>query len=137
MTGPPLRRRVQGARCRQPKWGWRSRVTQQLPLRVGSVRPKIWEWQVRNKIMKKKRIVVTGMGLVSCFGTDVDHFYNQLLAGHSGITPIDGFPCQDYPTRFAGVVRNFDCGDYLDKNKRAGSIPSSATRSSPVKKLLR
>lgn len=67
--------------------------------------------------MKKKRVVVTGMGLVSCFGTDVDEFYNQLLAGKSGITPIEEFPCQDFPTRFAGVIRNFDVGDYLDKKQ--------------------
>ena len=67
--------------------------------------------------MKKKRIVVTGMGLVSCFGTDIDHFYQQLLAGRSGVVPIEEFPCQDYPTRFAGVVRNFDTGDYLDKKQ--------------------
>ena len=67
--------------------------------------------------MKKKRVVVTGMGLVSCFGTDVDEFYNQLLAGKSGIVPIEEFPCQDFPTRFAGVVRNFEVGDYLDKKQ--------------------
>lgn len=67
--------------------------------------------------MKKKRIVVTGMGVVSCFGTDVDEFYAQLLAGKSGIVPIEEFPCQDFPTRFAGVIRNFDVGDYLDKKQ--------------------
>jgi 3-oxoacyl-[acyl-carrier-protein] synthase II len=67
--------------------------------------------------MLKKRVVVTGMGVVSCFGTDVDEFYNQLLAGRSGIVPIEEFPCQDFPTRFAGVVRNFEIGDYLDKKQ--------------------
>ncbi len=67
--------------------------------------------------MTKKRIVVTGMGIVSCFGTDVAHFYAQLLAGKSGIIPIDTFPCADYPTRFAGLVRNFDVGDYIDKKQ--------------------
>jgi len=67
--------------------------------------------------MKKKRIVVTGMGLVSCFGTDVDFFYEQLLAGRSGIVPIEEFPCEEYPTRFAGVIRNFDTGDYVDKKQ--------------------
>ncbi len=65
----------------------------------------------------KKRVVVTGMGVVSCFGTDVDHFYNQLLAGKSGITPIQQFPCEEFPTRFAGSVQNFDVGDYLDKKQ--------------------
>ncbi len=67
--------------------------------------------------MAKKRIVITGMGIVSCFGTDVNHFYNQLLAGKSGIVPIQGFDCSQYPTRFAGEIRNFDAGDYMDKKQ--------------------
>lgn len=67
--------------------------------------------------MNKRRVVVTGMGVVSCFGDDVDHFYEQLLAGKSGISNIDNFPCEEYPTRFAGVLRNFDTGDYLDKKQ--------------------
>jgi len=67
--------------------------------------------------MSKKRIVVTGMGVVSCFGTDVDHFYDQLLAGKSGVVPIEGFPCADYPTRFAGEIQNFDVGEYMDKKQ--------------------
>ncbi|MBS1659071.1 MAG: beta-ketoacyl-ACP synthase II [Bacteroidetes bacterium] len=67
--------------------------------------------------MKKKRIVVTGMGVVSCFGNDVDEFYKQLLAGKSGVVPIEEFPCADYPTRFAAAIRNFDAGEYLDKKQ--------------------
>lgn len=67
--------------------------------------------------MAKKRVVITGMGLVSCFGTDVDQFYQQLLAGKSGIVPIQGFPCETFPTRFAGVIRSFDVGPYLDKKQ--------------------
>ncbi len=67
--------------------------------------------------MAKRRIVVTGMGVVSCFGNDVDHFYDQLLAGQSGITSIEAFPCADYPTRFAGCIKNFDVGNYIDKKQ--------------------
>ncbi len=67
--------------------------------------------------MEKKRIVITGMGIVSCFGTDVKHFYDSLLAGKSGITPITAFPCEEYPTRFAGSVQDFEVGDYLDKKQ--------------------
>jgi 3-oxoacyl-[acyl-carrier-protein] synthase II len=66
---------------------------------------------------KKRRVVVTGMGIVSCFGTDVDKFYEALLAGQSGIVPIETFPCAEYPTRFAGVIRDFDTGEYLDKKQ--------------------
>lgn len=67
--------------------------------------------------MQRKRIVVTGMGLVSCFGTDVDEFYRRLLAGESGVTPIENFPCSDYPTRIAGEIRNFDAGEYMEKKQ--------------------
>jgi 3-oxoacyl-[acyl-carrier-protein] synthase II len=68
-------------------------------------------------VSKKRRIVVTGMGVVSCFGTDVDQFYQSLLEGKSGITPITQFPCEDYPTRFAGSVQNFEVGEYMDKKQ--------------------
>jgi 3-oxoacyl-[acyl-carrier-protein] synthase II len=67
--------------------------------------------------MKKKRIVVTGMGIVSCFGNDVDAFYQQLLAGKSGVSLMNEFPGQDFPTRFAGWIRDFDTGIYLDKKQ--------------------
>lgn len=67
--------------------------------------------------MSKKRVVVTGMGIVSCFGNDVNEFYKKLLEGKSGISMITEFPCEDYPTRFAGVIRDFDPGDYIDKKQ--------------------
>ncbi|MCB1110559.1 MAG: beta-ketoacyl-ACP synthase II [Chlamydiia bacterium] len=66
---------------------------------------------------KKRRVVVTGMGVVSCFGTDVDQFYESLLKGKSGITPITQFPCDEYPTRFAGGVQDFEVGDYMDRKQ--------------------
>lgn len=74
--------------------------------------------------MSKKRIVVTGMGIVSCFGNDVDVFYQNLLAGKSGIAPITEFPCEDYPTRFAGSIHNFEAGEYMDK-KQARRVDKS------------
>jgi 3-oxoacyl-[acyl-carrier-protein] synthase II len=74
--------------------------------------------------MSKKRIVVTGMGVVSCFGNDVDVLYQSLLAGKSGITNITEFPCEDYPTRFAGVINHFEAGEYMDK-KQARRVDKS------------
>lgn len=74
--------------------------------------------------MHKKRIVITGMGIVSCFGNDVDVFYQNLLAGNSGITTITEFPCEDYPTRIAGVIKDFETGDYMDK-KQARRVDKS------------
>ncbi len=65
--------------------------------------------------MDRKRIVVTGMGVVSCFGNDVDVFYNSLLEGKSGVTLIDRFPCDEYPTRFAASIPKFDDEGLVDK----------------------
>ena len=67
--------------------------------------------------MKKKRVVITGMGLVSCFGSDIDLFYQNLLEGKSGITPIKHFNVETYPTRFAGSVKDFHIGSYMDKKQ--------------------
>src|SRR5215203_4128418 len=74
--------------------------------------------------MAKKRVVITGMGIVSCFGNDVDIFYQNLLAGNSGIASITEFPCEDFPTRFAGSIKDFNAGDYLDK-KQARRVDKS------------
>ncbi|XP_074269687.1 3-oxoacyl-[acyl-carrier-protein] synthase I, chloroplastic-like [Silene latifolia] len=67
----------------------------------------------------KRRVVVTGMGLVSVFGNDPDVFYEKLLEGVSGIIPIDKFDASKFPTRFAGQIRNFSSEGYIDgKNDR-------------------
>ncbi|KAK8965156.1 hypothetical protein KSP40_PGU019353 [Platanthera guangdongensis] len=62
----------------------------------------------------KKRIVVTGMGLVSVFGSDVDEFYNMLLEGRSGISYIDRFDTSSFSVRFGGQIRNFSSKGYID-----------------------
>lgn len=67
----------------------------------------------------KKRVVITGMGLVSVFGNDVDVFYDKLLAGTSGIDIIDRFDISQFPTKFAGQIRGFSGKGYIDgKNDR-------------------
>eukprot|EP00241_Pyramimonas_parkeae_P001608 CAMPEP_0114247332 /NCGR_PEP_ID=MMETSP0058-20121206/12967_1 /TAXON_ID=36894 /ORGANISM="Pyramimonas parkeae, CCMP726" /LENGTH=433 /DNA_ID=CAMNT_0001360633 /DNA_START=152 /DNA_END=1453 /DNA_ORIENTATION=+ len=62
-----------------------------------------------------QRIVITGMGLVSCHGNDVDTYYDKLLAGESAIGEIDRFDISEFPTKFAGQIRNFDSEGYIDK----------------------
>ncbi|XP_044462365.1 3-oxoacyl-[acyl-carrier-protein] synthase I, chloroplastic-like [Mangifera indica] len=67
----------------------------------------------------KKRVVVTGMGLVSVFGNDVDVYYEKLLAGESGISMIDRFDASKFPTRFGGQIRGFSGKGFIDpKNDR-------------------
>ena len=53
-------------------------------------------------------VVVTGMGVVSPLGHDVETFFANLVAGKSGIAPIERFDASGYATNFAGEVRGFD-----------------------------
>ncbi|KAJ7518566.1 hypothetical protein O6H91_21G074900 [Diphasiastrum complanatum] len=67
----------------------------------------------------KKRVVITGMGLASVFGNEVDAYYDKLLEGESGIDIIDRFDISQFPTKFAGQIRNFSTEGYIDgKNDR-------------------
>lgn len=73
----------------------------------------------QREVDPKKRVVVTGMGMVSVFGNDVDRYYESLLEGKSGIGPIDRFDASNFPTRFAGQIRGFSSEGYIDgKNDR-------------------
>jgi 3-oxoacyl-[acyl-carrier-protein] synthase II len=65
----------------------------------------------------KKRVVVTGLGVVSCFGNDVETFYQNLLNGNSGVRKIDQFDCSAFPTQIAGGISEFDVGDYMHKKQ--------------------
>lgn len=68
---------------------------------------------VRAKVQRetdpKKRIVITGEGVCSVFGNDTKGFYDKLLDGTSGISLIERFDASEYPTRFAGQIKNFEC----------------------------
>lgn len=86
--------------------------------------------------MSKKRIVITGLGVVSCLGNDVHSFYEKLLAGLSGVTTITKFPIDDYPTRFAGEIKDFDPEDYLDKKQARRVDPFIAYATVAGKKAL-
>uniref|UniRef100_A0A8R7PBV7 beta-ketoacyl-[acyl-carrier-protein] synthase I n=1 Tax=Triticum urartu TaxID=4572 RepID=A0A8R7PBV7_TRIUA len=52
--------------------------------------------------VKQRRVVVTGMGVVTPLGHDPDVFYNNLLDGHSGISEIETFDCSKFPTVIHG-----------------------------------
>lgn len=67
--------------------------------------------------MSKRRIVITGMGVVSPFGSDVDAFYDALLAGKSAVRTIDTFSCEGFPTKFAAYIKDFDAGEYIEKKQ--------------------
>ncbi|MEO0093225.1 MAG: beta-ketoacyl synthase N-terminal-like domain-containing protein, partial [candidate division WOR-3 bacterium] len=56
----------------------------------------------------KRRVVVTGLGVVTCLGNDVKSFWSNLLAGRSGISRITRFDPSPLPVQIAGEVKNFD-----------------------------
>eukprot|EP00899_Mesostigma_viride_P000810 jgi/Mesvir1/1072/Mv17588-RA.2 len=67
------------------------------------------------KDSKPRRVVVTGLGVVSCLGDEVEAFYNNLLAGKSGVTLIESFDTTDYPTRFGGEIKNLNTDGLVSK----------------------
>ncbi|CAK8739026.1 3-oxoacyl-[acyl-carrier-protein] synthase 2 [Sodalis praecaptivus] len=67
--------------------------------------------------MSKRRVVVTGLGMLSPVGNTVESTWSALLAGQSGIGLIDHFDTTAYATRFAGLVKNFNSEDYLSRKE--------------------
>lgn len=68
-------------------------------------------------IVSKRRVVVTGMGMLSPVGNTVESSWKALLAGQSGIVNIDHFDTTNFSTRFAGLVKDFNCEDYMSKKE--------------------
>ncbi|WP_299013882.1 beta-ketoacyl-ACP synthase II [uncultured Photobacterium sp.] len=65
--------------------------------------------------MSKRRVVVTGMGMLSPVGNSVESSWKALLAGTSGISNIEHFDASAFATRFAGMVKDFNCEEYMTK----------------------
>jgi len=63
--------------------------------------------------MSKRRVVVTGLGMLSPLGASVETSWEGLTAGRSGIAPITAFDTDSYPVRFGGAVPDFDMSSYL------------------------
>lgn len=64
-----------------------------------------------------RRIVITGMGMISPLGNKVDLFWERLLAGESGVAPLTQFKCDDIDVTFGGECREFNAEDYLEKKE--------------------
>ena len=64
--------------------------------------------------MAKRRVVVTGMGIVSPVGSTVETAWANILAGRSGIGPVTAFDASDYPVRIGGAVKDFRVEQYLN-----------------------
>ncbi len=63
--------------------------------------------------MSKRRVVITGLGLLTPVGNKVEESWKNIVAGKSGIAPITAFDASDFTTRISGSVKNFDATEYL------------------------
>jgi 3-oxoacyl-[acyl-carrier-protein] synthase II len=64
-----------------------------------------------------RRVVITGMGLISCMGLDVPSSWKALIEGRSGIGKITRFDATGFASRIAGEVRGFDPLEFLDRKE--------------------
>jgi len=64
---------------------------------------------------KPRRVVITGLGVISPLGNDVEGFWKRLIAGESGIGPVTRFDVSKYDTRIGGEVHDFRAEDYMDR----------------------
>jgi len=63
------------------------------------------------------RVVITGMGLITPLGTGARTFWANLLAGKVAVAPLTRFECEDFPSRMAAQIDDFDPSDYLAKRR--------------------
>ncbi|MFO1413979.1 MAG: beta-ketoacyl-ACP synthase II [Burkholderiales bacterium] len=63
--------------------------------------------------MTRRRVVVTGLGIISPVGIGIAESWANILAGHSGITRISRFDASHFPSQIAGEVKGFDVAKYL------------------------
>ncbi|MBD8027183.1 beta-ketoacyl-ACP synthase II [Ureibacillus sp. Re31] len=64
-----------------------------------------------------ERVVITGMGIVSPIGNNIQTFWNNLINGESGISTIDKFDVTNQKTKIAGVIKDFAAAEVLGKNE--------------------
>jgi 3-oxoacyl-[acyl-carrier-protein] synthase II len=67
--------------------------------------------------MSKRRVVVTGLGVVCPVGTGVEETWRGIVSGKSGIGPITQFDASTFPTRIAGEVKNFEPERWMEKKE--------------------
>jgi 3-oxoacyl-[acyl-carrier-protein] synthase II len=64
-----------------------------------------------------KRVVITGMGTVNPLGTDINGFWNNIVANKLGFSYIDKFDTTDFDIKIVAAVKNFDPSKYIEKKE--------------------
>lgn len=64
-----------------------------------------------------KRVVITGIGVVSALGQDIETFWSHLLSGKSGVSNIESFDTSEYPTKIAASIKDFQPEELIDRRE--------------------
>jgi 3-oxoacyl-[acyl-carrier-protein] synthase II len=64
-----------------------------------------------------QRVVVTGMGVMTSLGRELDTFWGNLMEGKSGVSLVESMDVSDYPTKIAASIKDFNPEDYLDRKE--------------------
>jgi len=64
-----------------------------------------------------KRVVITGIGVVSALGQDIETFWSHLLSGKSGVSNIESFDTSEYPTKIAAAIKDFNPEELIDRRE--------------------
>jgi 3-oxoacyl-[acyl-carrier-protein] synthase II len=67
--------------------------------------------------MPKRRVAITGLGLVTALGESIEQFWENICAGKSGVKTIECFDTSQYPSRIGGEITDFDPCNYIDKRE--------------------
>jgi len=84
--------------------------------------------------MEKRRVVITGMGVVAPNGIGIDNFWDSLVHGRSGVRKITHFDASTYPSQIAAEVPDFEPTNYMDhrSTKRLGRFAQFALAASQM-----
>jgi len=83
--------------------------------------------------MKKRRVVITGLGVISSIGIGKDEFWSNLVKGKSGISRIESFDTSNLPNNYGGEVKEFNAEKFINKHKinllgRSSQLAIAATK---------
>ena len=73
--------------------------------------------------MSKRRVVVTGLGMVTPVGNNVEDTWKNILAGKSGIAPIEHFDTSEFSTQIGGSIRNLELDEYIPRKDQKKMDP--------------
>ncbi|MBC7984815.1 MAG: beta-ketoacyl-ACP synthase II [Candidatus Obscuribacterales bacterium] len=73
--------------------------------------------------MSKRRVVITGLGIISPVGSTIDVAWANVVNGVSGISPVTRFDCSAFPVRFGGSVKDFNADEYITPKEQRKMDP--------------